>query len=1104
MSGAHSDEETNSWVAKWAKGSVLHRRTAVLVWLAVMAVFAVLSTRLKFDALPDITNNQVLVLTRAPGFSPEEVERLVTRPIEVALGGLPGLVEQRSISRFGISSVTAVFEDEVPVLDARQLITERLDTADLPSQTEKPQLGPITGGLGEIFHVAVTSSQRTPRELLELSTLQIAPRLRSVPGVVEVNTWGGQERTMDVRVDPMRLATRRLDLRRVRNTLENSIGGVAGTALPAGSGQALLRGTFYPQIPAEIGGLLLEAGSDAPSEDGVPPVRVGDVAEILEGERPRLGAASRNGQGETVYLMAQMLRGENALQVMSGLTERMEHIKEQLPKDVRVELIYDRSHLVMNTLRTVGKNLLEGALLVVSLLLLLLGSFRAALLTALAIPLSMLGAAIGMVAFGIPGNLMSLGALDFGLLVDGSVVMVEHLFHRLDATQEYDATSWQRAVGQACQEVAKPVLFSVTVILLVYVPVLSLDGVEGKMFRPMAATVVFALFTSLLLALSFIPASASFLLSRREVGKVQAAPPFLFRWFLRAYRPALFWSVRHPLWVGGASALLLVVGLGLFLRAGSEFVPQLDEGDMVIQTTRSSDISLLQAVSEAGKLERVLLSEIPEVTQVVSRVGSPSVATDIMGLEQADVFVALKPRESWRKGLSREALIEEIDKLLARRAPGGDPSYTQPIQMRFNEILAGAVSDVAVSVFGEDLRELRRLAEAVETECRQEKGAEDVKILAPPEIALLEVRPRPMDAALASLSVGEVLEAVQALRTGIQVGVTFDGPLKIPVQLRMLSESPTAFSLPTVPLPISTGGVVPLSRVADIELRKAPALVLRHNGERRLLVGFNVRGKDLGSLVANLQTRVAKTVKLPPGYRIEWGGQYETLAAAKKRLRVVIPVVLLGISALLILLFRRTRPALLLLAHVPFACVGGMVALAIRGMPVSISAAIGFIALSGIAVLNGVVLVATLLDLEKHGAEAHTAAREAALSRLRPVLMTALVAAFGFVPMMLAKGVGAEVQRPLATVVVGGLVTSTLLTLFILPTLYPFLSGRAKLPIPKNPPQISTEIPTEIPPEIPPENLTRQSPETGEAEETAPDSEVAEKPVSEGEGSSAD
>ena len=1043
-------------VARLTGWSVGHRGWVAALLALALALGTVVALQLKFDALPDITNNQVLVLTRSPGLSPEEVERLVTRPIEVALGGCPGLSEQRSISRFGISAVTAIFEEDVPPMLARQVVQERLSGLNLPSGVESPALGPLTGGLGEIFHVALTSARRTPRELLELAQYKVAPLLRTVRGVVEVNTWGGQERVLEVRADPLRLAARGLTLGEVARALQDSMGAVAGTALPAGSGQALLRGLWRPLSESELGGVLvgretlaaapLPATAMASRHEVVRPVRAAEVAQVHEGAVPRLGAASRNGQGETVYLMAQMLRGDNALQVMAGLQGRMPAVRALLPPDVQVELVYDRSVLVYGTLRTVGRNLLEGGLLVAGVLLLLLGSWRAGLLVAAAIPLSMLGAAVGMVLLGVPGNLMSLGALDFGLLVDGSVVMIEHLFHRLRPAEVTDLgpagrAAWRAALRGAAQEVARPVLFSVLIILLVYVPVLSLGGVEGKMFRPMALTVVLALLTSLLLALTVMPAAASLLVRPRDVAAVQARAPLLFRVAARGYSPVLRAATARPLLVAVLSVALLGLGGLLFARAGSEFVPQLDEGDLVIQTTRAPDIALAAAVREAGHLESVLLAAVPEVVQVVSRVGSPAVATDIMGLEQADVFVSLRPRQHWRPGLSREALIAQLEQALSERAPGAEPSFTQPIQMRFNEILAGAVSDVVVSIYGDELGELRRLAEQLAAVCRREPGVKDVKILAPPDLLLLDVRPRPLEAAQAGLSVREVLDAVQALRTGLPVGVTFDGPVRVPVILRLGLALPSAFTLADQQLPTPGGGVVALGRVADVGAHPAPSLIQRHNGERRLLLGFNVREADLGTAVAGAQRRIAGEVKLPPGYRLEWGGQYETLADAKKRLTVLIPVMLLLILALLGFLFRRLRPAVILFSHVPFACTGGMIALWLRGMPMSISAAIGFIALSGIAVLNGVVLMATLRQLEADGLSAPAAATQAAQTRLRPVLMTALVAALGFVPMMMAHGVGAEVQRPLATVVVGGLGTSTLLTLVILPSLYPFLAS---------------------------------------------------------------
>ena len=1032
---------SESWIARLVRGSVTHRVMVLLVTLLLVVGSSLMAMRLKLDALPDVTNNQVLVLTGAPGLSPEEVERLVTRPIETALGGMPRLVELRSISRYGISAVTAVFEDDSPPHLARQITAERLATVVLPPEVETPALGPLTGGLGEVFHFSITSSQRTLSELLELSTLRISPRLRMVPGIVEVNTWGGSERRLEVRADPLKLASRKLSLQQLAQGLADSIGATAGASVPSGSGQALLRAVFRPHRPEELSALLLPSVTNGTehASDGVPHRLVGgDLARVTEGEAPRLGAATQDGHGEVVYLMAQMLRGENALEVLRGIHERMSELEKTLPPDVKVQVIYDRSVLVHATLRTVGKNLLEGGLLVATVLLLMLGSWRAGLLVALVIPLSMLGAAVAMVLVGVPGNLMSLGAVDFGLLVDGAVVMVEHLFHHPGQAPSDGTAGSLSSISRRASEVAKPVLFSVLIILLVYLPVLLLDGVEGKMFRPMAVTVVCALFTSLILSLLFIPAGAALLLRPKDLEEVR--PPLLVRVMERLYRPVLDVALRHSLLVGVLATVLLGAGVTALWKSGSEFLPQLDEGDLVIQTTRSADISLEQAVKQVGRVEQVL-RQLPEVRHVVSRVGSPAVATDIMGLEQADVFVGLRPRSEWRSGLSRDGLIHEMERLLDEKAPGGEPSFTQPIQMRFNEILAGAVTDVVVSVYGEDLHQIEQLAHAVAKACAAEPGAEDVRVLAPPAVPLVEVRPRPIEAAQAGLTPKDILSAVQAVRSGLVVGTSYDGPVRLPVVLRLGESVPDAVGLSALPLPLSDGTSVPLGRVSDISYTPTPTLIQRHNGQRRLMVGFNVRGVDLGSLLHRAEARVIKQVKLPPGYRLTWGGQYETFEAARARLGVLIPVVLLIIIVALWRLFGSLRKALILFLAVPFAGTGGMILLWARGMPVSISAAIGFIALSGIAVLNGVVLMVRLLDLERQGLTPRQAAAEAAKTRMRPVMVTALVAALGFVPMAMAQGVGAEVQRPLATVVVGGLCTSTALTLLILPSLYPSLSA---------------------------------------------------------------
>jgi len=1017
--------------------SVRHRVLVVGTTLALMLVGAMVGSFLKFDALPDTTNNQVLVLTRAPGLTPEEVERLVTRPVEVALGGLPGLVEQRSLSRYGISSVTAVFEDGLDVYRARQMVQERLTGLSFPPGVSSPELGPVTGGLGEIFHFTLDSPRRSPAELLEIAQFKVAPMLRSVPGVVEVNTWGGEQRVLEVKVDPVRLAARGLSLDDVRSALEHATGTAPGASIPAGSGQTLLRAVALPKTAGELGYALVFHAENAKN-----PVRLSEVAEISMGAATRIGAATENGKGETVYVMAQMLRGENALDVMKRLKKQMVEVRKVVPEDVFVDVVYDRSALVEGTLRTVFKNLLEGGLLVIAVLFLMLGSWRAGLLVAAAIPLSMLGASAAMVAFDVPGNLMSLGALDFGLIVDGAVVMVEAVFHGVNRAdyplgdKKRTKALWVKHVEDVTGHVAQPVFFSVLIILLVYVPILTLTGVDGKMFRPMALTVVFALAASLVLSLTFIPAATALFLRPRDVPE---KPPFLVRWIEKGYAPLLAASGARPWLVAAGSVVLLVAGGLLFARAGSEFVPQLDEGDLVVQTTRAADISLETAVSEAGKLEAVMMAKVPEVKEVVSRIGSPAVATDIMGLEQADVFVLLKPKDAWRPGVDKARIIDDIDRAAKTVNANAEVSFTQPIQMRFNELLGGSVADVTISIYGDDLAELDRVAARTAEVVAKVPGASDTRVIAPPAVSLLEVRPRPLDASRAGFTVKGLLEAVQSIRTGIEVGATYDGSLRVPILLR-LGGGANAFTLADLSVPGPGGSLVPLARVADVEMTTSPSLVSRQGGERRIVVGFNVRDADLGSVVQRAEKAVAAEVKLPRGYRAEWGGQYETLQAAKRRLALVIPAVMALIVAVLLVAFRRLKPALLIFLNVPFASVGGMIVLAARGMPVSISAAVGFIALSGIAVLNGVVLMSRLLALEEEGMDPAGAAMNAARERARPVLMTALVAALGFVPMMLASGVGAEVQRPLATVVVGGLLTSTILTLLVLPSLYPWVA----------------------------------------------------------------
>ena len=1011
--------------------SVERRRLVLIAVLALALVAAFVCTRLRFDALPDVTTNQVLILTRAQGLTPEEVERLVTRPIEIGLGGIPGMVKQRSISRYGISSITAVFADEVDAFLARQMVQERLALVGdrLPAGVDAPELGPLTGGLGEIFHFTVRSPVRTPAALLELVELRLVPLLRAVDGVVEVNTWGGERRTLDVvgRADAM--ARWKITLADLEAAVVAAIGTAAGSSLADGPDQTLLRGVARPTSPAELGSALVR-----PATAGEPAVRLADVAEVRWGTTPRIGAATSNGAGETVYVMAQMLRGGNALQVMQRVHARMADVRAALPEDVQIDVVYDRSKLVMATLSTVFKNLLEGGLLVIVVLFALLGSLRAGLLVAVVIPLSMLFALAGMALLDIPGNLMSLGAIDFGLLVDGAVVMVEAVFCGAIG----GALSPGR-VSTLTRGVARPVFFSVLVILLVYVPIVTLSGVDGKMFRPMAVAVILALLGALILALTFIPAAAAVVLRARDIP---AREPWLVRLAERCYAPILRVTARVPLTVAGGAVLALVGGALLFMRTSAAFVPQLDEGDLVIQSERSPNISLESAVREAAVMERVLRAQIPEVRAVVSRIGSPAVATDIMGIEQADVFVELAPRAQWRAGLDKDALVVEMQAALARSAPADALVFTQPIQMRFNELLGGAVTDVSLNIFGEDLAQLRALAESVAAVVRERHGAADVRVMAPPDVAVAEVRPRMLEAGSHGMAAVDVLRVVQAIRTGVIAGYTYEGPLRLPIRVR-LGEAPQAALLERVPVPLADGALVDLEHLATIERLPAASLVNHDDAQRRIVVGFNVRGAALGEVVEALKVDLAAAVPLPRGIRMVWGGQYESLAEARARLAWVVPGVVVAIFAVLLLAFGRLRPAALILTHVPFACVGGIVALTMRGLPLSLSAAIGFIALSGVAVLNGVVLLTQISALRAGGMAAREAAIAAAHSRMRPVLMTALVAALGFVPMMLATGTGAEVQRPLATVVVGGLVSSTILTLVILPALYPYFAGKA-------------------------------------------------------------
>jgi len=1009
-------------IERLVRASVAHRKGVIGIWVLLAFGFLALALRLELDALPDVTSNQVQVLTRAPGLTPAEVELRVTRPLEASLGAVAGLEETRSLSRYGLSAITVVFEEDVDLMLARQLVAERVGgwSTDDP-QVDTPELGPISGGLGEVVQFTVSSATRTPAELLELFEVRAAPILKATPGVVEVNTWGGARRTFEIRADAERMALHRVSLTALRDAVTAAIGNQPGASLDVGDRHVLLRGRFLPSTVETVAELPVVVERDRV-------VRVRDVAQVAEGIEPRVGAATRDGQGETLYVMAQMLKGANALDVTRDVRARMESVRAVLPPDVRVDIVYDRSELVVQTLRTVARSLAEGGALVAVVLFLMLGSARAGMIVALTIPVAMLGATAAMSVGGVSGNLMSLGAIDFGLLVDGAVVLVEHVFARGKGASE---RPWAARVSDACAEVARPSFFGIAVILLVYVPVLTMTGVDGKLFRPMAITVVLALLVALVFSLTFVPAAAATLLREDSMPRKRPRMVKAVEWL---HGHVLGAAVRWPLPIlglaVGALAGAAVLGSGL----GSELAPTLDEGALVIQSTRDARTSVEGAVRQGLELERAVL-QMPEVETIASRIGSPAVATDVMGLEQGDIFVQLAPKSQWRPGLTRDALLDEVAARIEAGAPGSDPAFTQPIQMRFNELLGGAPFDVVVSVLSQDRAAASAMATSVLEAVQGVQGVVEARILAEDTLPLLDIEPDPLRAGQRGLTAADVLDAAGALRLGLPVGQTYDGAVEVPVRLRLGAQPPHPSVVETQRIPGPEGILVSLEDVARITRHEAEVALHRVDGEPRVLIGFNVRGRELGAAVEDAQDVVARTVDSTPGVRLEWGGQFETLTAARQRLMWVVPIVLGLIALVLFVNFRKVGPVSWVLVHVPFAAVGGVFALAMRGMALSISAAIGFVALWGIAVMNGTVLYAEVVRREHEGESPDQATLGAARTRVRAVTMTALTDILGFLPMAIATGVGAEVQRPLATVVVGGLVASTLLTLVVLPSL---------------------------------------------------------------------
>lgn len=1021
-------------------GSLRHRWLVLGGAAAVMAAGALAFRALPIDAFPDTTPVQVQVNAVAPALTPEEVEQQLTIPVEHALSGLPKVEELRSISKLGLSQVTLRFADGTDLWFARQQVAERLGRVEVPSGAERPSLGPVATGLGEVFHYLVKSEARSLEDLRALHDWVIAPQLRSVPGVAEVNAWGGKEKQWHVVVDPRRLQQFDLALGDVYRALEANNANVGGGVVERGGSATLVLGVGALDGGRAVGEVVVAA------RRGVP-VRVRDVAAVEIGHEIRRGATTADGEGEAILGLGFMLVGENSHAVTAALARRLDEVKARLPPDVRVEPVYQRTELVDLVLRTVRTNLLEGALLVVAVLFLFLGSVRAGLIVAAAIPLSMLFAFDAMIRFGIAGTLMSLGAIDFGLVVDSSVILVENAERRL--AEATDDRSVAEVVRDAAVEVRKPTLFGELVIMIVYLPILALEGVEGKMFRPMALTVIFALLGSAIVSMTVMPVLASLALRRPRAGRAHRTPRAV-AWLEARYRPVLDWALGHVKGVLAAAAVVVLVGALLATRLGSTFIPRLNEGAVVINTVRLAEVSLSESLRYGDRIEKVLLARFPdEVKRVWSRTGTAEVATDPMGLELTDVFVTLHPRDRWQRAGTQDELAAEM-KAELEDMPGMRMSFLQPIEMRVNEMIAGVRSDVGVKVFGDDLDVLKATAREIEAVVRRIPGAADVTVEQVTGQPVLQIAVDRAAIGRYGIPARDVLDVVEAVGTRV-TGQVREGERRFDLAVRLRDEyREDPARLAAIPVRTPAGDRVPLGRVTTLREVSGPTTIQREWGKRRLVVQANVRGRDLGTFVDEVRARLGREVELPSGYYVRFGGQFEHLERAQRRLMVVVPVALALILALLYLTYRRVLDAVRIFAGVPFAMVGGVVALLARGLPFSISAAVGFIALSGVSVLGDMVLVSRVRQLLAQGRPLGEAIREAALSRLRPVLMTAAVAALGFVPMALNTGVGAEVQRPLATVVIGGVLSSTVLTLLVLPVLYAAFGegGRALAVVP--------------------------------------------------------
>jgi heavy metal efflux system protein len=1028
----------------------LEQRWLMLMLATALAALGIYNfNKLAIDAVPDITNVQVQINTEAAGYSPLEAEQRITFPIETSMAGLPQLDYTRSISRYGLSQVTVVFEDGTDIYFARQLINERLtEVKTVLPEGITPTMGPIATGLGEIFMYTITSAEGMEHDTMSHRTVQdwiVRPQLRQIPGVVEVNTIGGYTRQYHVLPDPEKLLTYNLSLDDIVNTLERNNVNTGAGYIERFGGQYLIRSPGQVNNIDEILSLTIT------QRDSVP-IKINDVAEVKIGSELRTGAATQDGQ-EVVLGTVFMLIGENSRQVARATAEKLEKIKSTLPEGIELNPLYDRTNLVDKTIATVQKNLTEGALLVIAVLFLLLGNWRAAFITAMVIPLSMLMTITGMVQSTVSGNLMSLGALDFGLIVDGAVIIVENCLRRLALYQHEqkelpDLKTRLDIVREATIEVIRPGVFGVIIITIVYIPIFALTGIEGKMFHPMAFTVVTALLSALILSLTVVPAAIALFVR----GKVSEKQNFLMRGITWLYKPALQFAIKFRWAVVTLAVGLVVITVIQANRMGTEFIPNLDEGDFALHALRIPGTSLTQAIEMQSLLES-RLKTIPEVSHVFTKIGTADIATDPMPPSVADTFLIIKDRSEWADPLKpRSQLIEDLEAVIYK-IPGNRYEVTQPIQMRFNELISGVRSDLAVKVYGDDLDHLVELAEEIEHLVMKVNGAADVRTEQATGLPMLTIVPDRERLSYFGLDIEDIHEVLRTAMAGKQAGQIFEGDKRFELVVRLpetLRTSLDVLSKLKIELPAMQNSndaitrTIPLTEVAEITFTTGPNQISRENGKRRVFVTANVRGRDLGSFVKDVQTMIEKEVTLPEGYWVDYGGTFEQLISASKRFSIIVPVTLIVIFGLLFIAFNSIKDALLVFTGVPLALTGGVAALLLRDMPLSISAAVGFIALSGIAVLNGVVMLSFIRDLRDKFDTVTEAIIEGALIRLRPILMTALVASLGFIPMALNVGTGAEVQRPLATVVIGGIISSSLLTLFVLPALYRLVNRDTK------------------------------------------------------------